>query len=307
MSAPAQEFKFELFTSTFPDGVSAELAKEGFDTLPALLCADSDALGDLRLKRGHLCVVRQAITELQTLHKQATPPTQDTHSVSDPSLDKLCTLLGALSTKDHQQEGTTAATGQSGSLRIVDFVPSTMLAEEEVALGGGVTLKVNAKPKLEKVTFGMWIAANAKILQKLMDGDKQFDVRSYLKYTAMIGELATRFTWVSVMLFDDEYRQRQAENKSAWGTEAPHLSTVTLRERPPQQVKGRPGSNTTRPAAGPAGREVCRLFNKGTCTYGAACKFDHVCGICGNKEHASRDHPASTGSAPTVKTTNTNQ
>ena len=47
----------------------------------------------------------------------------------------------------------------------------------------------------------------------------------------MIGELACRFTWTSVLLFDEEYRQRQAAVGFPWGTEAPHLSTVLLRDR----------------------------------------------------------------------------
>jgi hypothetical protein len=60
-------------------------------------------------------------------------------------------------------------------------------------------------------------------------------VGAYVKYTEMVGELAARFTWASVMIFDDEYRQRQAREKFSWGRDAPYLSTITLCDHPPQQ------------------------------------------------------------------------
>ena len=47
----------------------------------------------------------------------------------------------------------------------------------------------------------------------------------------MIGELATGYTWQSVM-FDAERQQRQAADKFAWGDQAPHQSTVILCDRP---------------------------------------------------------------------------
>lgn len=45
--------------------------------------------------------------------------------------------------------------------QITDFVLLSLLVEEEVALGGWVTLKCNPKPKLDKVSSAMWITANS--------------------------------------------------------------------------------------------------------------------------------------------------
>ena len=50
----------------------------------------------------------------------------------------------------------------------------------------------------------------------------------------MVRELAARYTWQSVLLVDEEYRQRQAKQDFPWGTDAPHQGTVTLRDRGPQ-------------------------------------------------------------------------
>ena len=76
----------------------------------------------------------------------------------------------------------------------------------------------------------MWVVASTRIMKAMM-ARPDFCVKQYLTYTEMIGELACRFTWTSVLLFDEEYRQRQAAVGFPWGTEAPHLSTVLLRDR----------------------------------------------------------------------------
>ena len=172
------------------------------------------------------------------------------------------------------------------------------LKEEEWTLGGGVTLKLNSKPKLDKISPGLWIAANARIMEKFIDEDVDFDAASYLRYTQMIGELAVRFTWASVVIFDDEYRQRQARTGFDLGTEALHLSTVLLRERPTAATAEK---KKTVPQKGRASGTVCIQFNRGHCNYGAQCNFEHTCMVCGSKLHGKADHPTngagSTGSS----------
>ena len=76
----------------------------------------------------------------------------------------------------------------------------------------------------------MWVVANTRIMKAMM-ARPDFCAEQYLTYTEIIGELACRFTWTSVLLVDEEYRQRQAVVGFPWGTEAPHLSTVLLRDR----------------------------------------------------------------------------
>ena len=76
----------------------------------------------------------------------------------------------------------------------------------------------------------MLVVANTRIMKAMM-ARPDFCTEQYLTYTEMIGELACRFTWTSVLLFNEEYRQRQAVVGFPWRTEAPHLSTVLLRDR----------------------------------------------------------------------------
>ena len=92
---------------------------------------------------------------------------------------------------------------------------------------------------------------------------------------------ATSYTWQSVLLFDEEYRQRQAKQGFPWGTDAPHLGTVMLRDRgpqlAPQQKKATTGGNANRSRPiGPSGKELCLQFNRGTCHYGTRCQYEHL-------------------------------
>jgi hypothetical protein len=297
------EFNFGDFTKLFPDGVAEALKDEGYNSLPALLCASSEDIGALNLKRGHIGIVRQAVMELQSkygrgpLLEAQSPP----GSSKEAGLESLSKLLGNLTT------GRSAAETDKGQcLRVVDFVPTSMLLEDEVSLGGGVSLKINAKPKLEKISPAMWISANAKILTRMVTEDPAFNhnVVEYLAYNDMIGELAARFTWTSVVAFDDEYRQRQAAQKFKWGTPAPHLSTVVLREKPNNNNhinsnssnQGKKSGGGRRPV-GASGKELCLQFNRATCNWGPQCKYDHACITCGSKDHGSKDHTTTTTTA----------
>ena len=86
-------------------------------------------------------------------------------------------------------------------------------------------MKLQNKPKLEKVSLALWILANAGIMRVLMKRP-DFELDNYLNYTKMICKLASCYTWQSVLLFDIKYQQCQAAHKFVWGDQAPHLSTV---------------------------------------------------------------------------------
>ena len=77
-------------------------------------------------------------------------------------------------------------TGEA-ALKTEDFVPSAMAAEEEVAPGGGFTLKLQSKLKLEKVSPALFILDNARIMRVIMKRP-DFELDNYLNYTELIGE-----------------------------------------------------------------------------------------------------------------------
>ena len=91
-----------------------------------------------------------------------------------------------------------------GSLtEIANCMLLSLFAEEEVALRGGVTLKLNPKPKVDKVSPVMWITANSRIMVQMIDESKtNFDVMAYLQSTEIKGELVACYTEKPVLFFD---------------------------------------------------------------------------------------------------------
>jgi hypothetical protein len=199
--------------------------------------------------------------------------------------------------------------GEQSHLKIVDFLTYTdTCAEQDIEVGGGVSIRLpRQKLRLEVVTQAQWIVANSRIMATLIQTGQlgSAGTMDYLSYTVKIGELAGRFTWQSVLLYDDQYRRTQAAYGFRWGSDSQHLYTVTLRERskPGRHQEGhRAGSTATRPG-GHGDREVCQQWNRGRCTFAPRCRFQHVCSVCFRPDHTVKDHSAgeaglSTGKPP---------
>ena len=102
------------------------------------------------------------------------------------------------------------ASGEAKPHLITDFVSDTVTDTEEISsLGPGATLTLvtsGTKPKLHAVFPAMWIAASACIMAALYDSDDMDHgaAKHYMAYTAKIGELASRYTWASVLAYDQE-------------------------------------------------------------------------------------------------------
>lgn len=183
---------------------------------------------------------------------------------------------------------------------ICDFVQTSV--EEEVVLGGQgdqqiVVKSGPKKPRIENLTLSQWSVANLAILYKLVGENKLQGpaMMDYLSYTTKIYQLVQRFSLVSVMLYDREYRKLQASLNFRWGTDVQHLSNIHL------QAREKPAAQSSQPKkpfvpfkpakTGQGKQEICRNYNsqKG-CSF-AECKFKHVCIIPGCKQtHSALNH-----------------
>ena len=151
---------------------------------------------------------------------------------------------------------------------IVNYIPRAANCEEEeveIAAGVSIKLKSSAKTKLENVTPAQWTVANARILAELLDDTPASDTKrvtlDYLSHTAKMGELATRYTWSSVILLDDEYRRQQAAYGFRWGSDTPHMSMLVLREREKQKKQASEISHqTTRESSVPHVQQWKNLY-----------------------------------------------
>ena len=144
------------------------------------------------------------------------------------------------------------ASGEAKPHLITDFVSDTVTDTEEISLGPGATLKLTSgtKPKLHAMSPAMWISANAHIMAALYDsGDLDHSAaKDYMAYTAKISELASRYTWASVLAYDQENRRRQSAARFRWGSDSQQLCTVLLKEKAatPTGIKQRGGQTGRR-------------------------------------------------------------
>ena len=222
------------------------------------------------------------------------------------SVNQLPTSVLSQSWKDPQIYLESAATGKSAPTHydITDFISSTV--EEEIIVGGNGSQQVVVKsgprkPKLENVSLAQWSVANLAILYKLVAEGKLHggNILDYLSYTTKICQLVQKYTLVSVLLYDREYRQLQARHDFRWGTDVPHFHTIHLlprTSRPVQPPAGKTSGTASKatPSVAPLtldGKVICKLFNsKNGCHY-KECRFMHQCSVPGCYQyHSAQNH-----------------
>ncbi|KAK7096602.1 hypothetical protein V1264_005878 [Littorina saxatilis] len=317
------------------EDVQAALKKEGLLGQKAHKCLcliENQDLKDLRLCKADFLLLKEAVKEIQedngggplcgpTIGVPLGAPAQK-QKQSRMTLDDLLQPVQGQGKQPRSDRVDldpsvylTARRKDSGesALRVVDFISSAARESEEIDLGGGISLKMaGQKQKLERVSPAMWMAANGRIMAELIKNgelDTEESVFDYIAYTVKVSELACRYTWASVLMYDDEYRSLQAATGHRWGADTPHLSVVALREKPigTGQQRQQPGTNVAAPnkrRTNAKGIPFCLQWNKGNCTYGDRCNFDHSCATCGKADHPSKDHAlAGSGKAAAAATT----
>ena len=145
-----------------------------------------------------------------------------------------------------------------------------------------------------------WGAANCRLMSHLIQiGQLRApDLDYYLAYTVQIYEYAQKYDWESILDFDFQYRERQAEHGFVWGSNSSNMELGLLQlKRTPyhyQQPKGaqhryngNSSSNSAtrhhradrnrQPALRAQRDELCREFvnNNGNCPYGDQCIYKH--------------------------------
>ena len=199
-----------------------------------------------------------------------------------------------------------AASGKSAPTHydITDFISNTV--EEEIVVGGNGTQQVIVKsgprkPKLENVTLAQWSVANLAILYKLVAESKLHagNLLDYLSYTTKICQLVQRFTLISVLMYDREYRQLQARHDFRWVTDVPHFHTIHLQPRMTrsyQPAPGKPNGGVQRntPPTSPMtldGKVICKLYNSRNGCHYKDCRFVHQCSHSGCYQyHSAQNH-----------------
>ena len=198
-------------------------------------------------------------------------------------------------------------------LRIVNFVSVLESREEErIPLPDGsyiVQKGTRRKPAVESVSPLQYMEATAKIAVALSQKGllSEQGQKDYMAYTVMIAQLGQKYTWPSVMLYDDAYRKAQAIDNSTWGSDLSHARDITLcpRDKPAaasgdkvagKAVSGGGDKNKGKPSRRGRSRNqeerICFAFNHGNPCPRTPCNYRHVCLDCFSPAHGRLNHGA---------------
>ena len=102
-----------------------------------------------------------------------------------------------------------------------------------------------------------------------------------IQYNHIIHTAALTFTWENVYLYDRDFRLHLARYpRRSWSVILQQAWTMRLKDRNNRNDNSRNDRSKNR-------KDICWRYNRGKCSYGSSCKFDHRCGICGKFGHGA--------------------
>ena len=120
-------------------------------------------------------------------------------------------------------------------------------------------------------------------------------VTELLQYNHVIETVAASYPWSNVYKYDREFRIHMSEHPERnWG--------IILQQAWALYIKSGTNSNSVMGGSTQASssnsnnngsgnnsynKKICFRYNRGKCTFGIRCKFDHRCGICGKSGHGA--------------------
>ena len=115
-----------------------------------------------------------------------------------------------------------------------------------------------------------------------------------IQYSHIIQTTSYNYSWENVYLYDREFRRHMKRHlERSWGVILQQAWTMFLKNHlsttPTHNRYGGNGTQGNQGAEHKSGvsKRLCFTFNRGECTYGTKCKFDHRCGFCGKYGHGN--------------------
>ena len=102
-----------------------------------------------------------------------------------------------------------------------------------------------------------------------------------IQYNHLIYTASLLFTWDNVYRYDKEFRMHLSNfPHHNWGVILQQAWSIYLKDRIVKHNEDRTGNGGKR-------KEICKRFNKGKCTSGYRCSYDHRCLNCGKFGHGA--------------------
>ena len=112
-----------------------------------------------------------------------------------------------------------------------------------------------------------------------------------IQYHHIIHTASTTYHWENVYLYDREFRIHMSKYpERSWAMILNQAYQMCLKDRhrdagytnSQKNGSGGSSSNSTK-----KNKDICWRYNRGRCTFGASCKFDHRCTICNRFGHGA--------------------
>lgn len=181
--------------------------------------------------------------------------------------------------------------------KIRDYLDSLLDDESshfEITTEGTLKSKPNKK---RCKSLAVWMTASFKILKELEPCAILY--AGYLSYMRRISTLADQYDWFAVLDYDRLYRAVRKEKLVNWDTDFPHLLSGLIKNHLNNALAGGQNYSSKKHKADspPSHRRMkgsCDKHNTGRgCQFKDKCKFQHVCSICGDKNHVRQFHDKS--------------
>ena len=112
-------------------------------------------------------------------------------------------------------------------------------------------------------------------------------IKELIQYSHIIHTASLTYVWENVYAYDIDFRLHMGKYPQRnWGIILNLAWQTRLKEKIPNQRGGRENQAMT---VNRSNGKTCWKFNRGKCTYGMSCKFDHKCGICSKFGHGSHN------------------
>ena len=108
-----------------------------------------------------------------------------------------------------------------------------------------------------------------------------------IQYNHIIHSASMTFSWDNVYAYDRDFRHHISKFPDrSWGIILQQAWSLRLRDR---LTNGREWTGNDNDKGKKLRRDVCWKFNKGRCSYGFSCKFEHRCALCFKFGHGSHN------------------
>ena len=104
-----------------------------------------------------------------------------------------------------------------------------------------------------------------------------------IEYNHIIHMISLTYIWDNVYLYDKDFRIHMSKNPTrSWGIILQQAWSLRLRDRISNSNHSSNHNNHSHNSLGNREKssDICKRYNKGKCTFGSTCKYEHRCSYC---------------------------